>query len=150
MNLKDYAMFRKLLQMTLSSNDGEALTAIRKANGLLLADNKNWEELLDNKVSVSTEASFTQEKWKSTKPEEHFEEPEDDPEEHTIEHIEHMFQTLIGHEVVGGIRPGSFRDMVEDIYYRWQQTNHLTKKQFKVIKNAYMRETQPSPYERRR
>lgn len=36
----------KLLMLTQSDQDGEALSAIRKANDLLKKSNKNWEEFL--------------------------------------------------------------------------------------------------------
>lgn len=42
----------KLLMMTSSSNDGEALTAVRKANDLLSAAGWSWEKLLAAKITI--------------------------------------------------------------------------------------------------
>lgn len=42
----------KLMKMTTSSNDGEALTAVRLANALLTKINADWEKLLLGKVQV--------------------------------------------------------------------------------------------------
>jgi hypothetical protein len=42
----------KLLKMTTSSNDGEALTALRKANMLLLSAGWDWEKLIHGKIKV--------------------------------------------------------------------------------------------------
>jgi hypothetical protein len=38
------------MMMTTSDKDGEALTAVRKANAMLMAVNMNWEEFLNNVV----------------------------------------------------------------------------------------------------
>lgn len=45
-------LLRKLLKMTTSSNDGECLTAIRKANDLLRAGGWDWDKLLDGKIKI--------------------------------------------------------------------------------------------------
>ena len=42
----------KLLKMTTSSNDGEALTAIRMANDLLGAVGWDWDKLIEGKIRV--------------------------------------------------------------------------------------------------
>lgn len=42
----------KLMKMTTSSNDGEALTAVRMANGILARDGYAWETLLRGKITV--------------------------------------------------------------------------------------------------
>jgi hypothetical protein len=42
----------KLLKMTTSSNDGEALTAIRKANAVLNAGGWDWDKLFARKIVI--------------------------------------------------------------------------------------------------
>jgi hypothetical protein len=42
----------KLLKMTTSSNDGEALTAIRKANAVLNAGGWDWDKLFSRKIVI--------------------------------------------------------------------------------------------------
>ena len=42
----------KLLKMTTSSNDGEALTAIRKANAVLIAGGWDWDKLISRKIVI--------------------------------------------------------------------------------------------------
>lgn len=42
----------KLLRMTASPNDGEALTAIRMANALLTSAGWDWDKLLSGKITV--------------------------------------------------------------------------------------------------
>ena len=39
-------MLTKLLMMTTSSHDGEALVAIRKANEMLARDRLNWQDVM--------------------------------------------------------------------------------------------------------
>lgn len=42
----------KLLKMTTSNNDGEALTALRKANAFLVSAGWDWERLINAKITV--------------------------------------------------------------------------------------------------
>jgi len=45
-------LLTKLLKMTTSSNDGEALIAIRKANDLLASAGWDWDKLMAGKIKV--------------------------------------------------------------------------------------------------
>ena len=45
-------LLKKLLKMTTSANDGEALIAIRKANDLLRTAAWDWDKLIDGKIRV--------------------------------------------------------------------------------------------------
>ena len=42
----------KLMNMTTSDNDGEALTALRKANGLLRTAGWDWTKLIEGKIKI--------------------------------------------------------------------------------------------------
>jgi hypothetical protein len=48
-------LLAKLLKMTSSSNDGEALVAIRKANALLISAGWDWDKLLAGKIRVAAD-----------------------------------------------------------------------------------------------
>src|SRR5262245_56175131 len=50
--LPNLGLLIKLLKMTTSSNDGEALIAMRKANEQLIKFGGDWEALLSGKVTV--------------------------------------------------------------------------------------------------
>lgn len=50
--LPKHELLLKLLKMTASSNDAEALVAIRKANQLLATASWDWERLLAGKITV--------------------------------------------------------------------------------------------------
>jgi hypothetical protein len=45
-------LLAKLLRMTTQSNDGEVLTAIRKANALLTSAGWDWDKLLAGKIKI--------------------------------------------------------------------------------------------------
>ena len=45
-------LLKKLLMMTTSTNDGEALTALRKANDLLHTAGWDWARLIDGRITV--------------------------------------------------------------------------------------------------
>lgn len=55
MKVKDFNTLVKLMQMTFSESDGEALTALRKGNGILLANNLNWQQVLNKVVQLEVE-----------------------------------------------------------------------------------------------
>lgn len=52
MNLAEYNQLRKLMAMTASENDGEALGAIRAANRLLARNGLIWKMVFDRLVTV--------------------------------------------------------------------------------------------------
>ena len=54
MRLKDFLTFKRIMGLTTSPNDAEALSAIRKANALLMAENTTWERVLDRMVKVES------------------------------------------------------------------------------------------------
>lgn len=50
--LPKHELLLKLLKMTTSSNDAEALVAVRKANQLLATAGWTWDKLLAGKITV--------------------------------------------------------------------------------------------------
>lgn len=48
-------LLAKLLKMTTSNNDGEALAAIRKANALLASAGWDWDKLLAGKIRIAAD-----------------------------------------------------------------------------------------------
>lgn len=51
-DLPKHELLRKLLNMTTSANDGEALVAIRKANSILKDGGWSWDQLLSAKIRL--------------------------------------------------------------------------------------------------
>jgi hypothetical protein len=110
-------IFTKLLMMTTSTHDNEALIAIRKANAMLASNNQNWAEFL---AAGQTAKAAPQPPPKQKKANQH-REPE----------INHMFDVLF-QKVSGG-----FLDFVEDVHVWWQDNGFLTDKQYDAIQRAY-------------
>lgn len=120
----DFEIFIKLMMMAQSPNDGEALTALRKANAKLASINRNWEELLRGKVAVSDfpdapsmGGDLRTSGFSGVK--------------HTDPHIGTMLDDLM-REVKGG-----FRDFVESINEWWEQKGFLTEKQYNTIRKSW-------------
>jgi len=78
--LPKHVLLLKLLKMTASDNDGEALSAMRKANALLTAAGWDWDRLMSGKIVViedpfasigvpeSAQATMNSTPWASVSP----------------------------------------------------------------------------------
>jgi hypothetical protein len=123
MDLKDFALLKKFMMMTTSSQDGEALAAIRKSNAILAKDNRNWQEVLDQVVSVSAAASGTT----SAAP--------PGPMSKTPEEIQNALQFLLDK-----LQPGNtFRDFVLSLEEQFTNRAFLSQRQIEVLFKAYDR-----------
>lgn len=118
----EFEVFIKLMMMAQSSNDAEALTALRKANAKLASINRNWEELLRGKVAISDfpDAPAMGGDLKTG-----------GGQKYTDPHISAMLDDLM-REVRGG-----FRDFIESINEWWEQKGFLTEKQYNTIKKSW-------------
>jgi len=102
MDTADFARLRKLLALTASNNDGEALAAIRKANAMLERTKTHWFDVMDalergsapatNKPSAATE-------------------------------IDEAFDLVLC------TARGSFREFILSLLEQWQDTGVLSPKQ---------------------
>ena len=54
---KEFQTLKKMMDLTFSQNDGEALNAMRAANALLAKHDLNWKSVLERVVSVDVEAA---------------------------------------------------------------------------------------------
>lgn len=126
--------------MTSSSNDGEALTALRKANAMLAASNMNWQEFISGIKTVTPRPA--------PKPQGRGMEDENlsamrkarrDPYGSSHQHhfadpkIPGMLQSLL-RDAKGG-----FHDFVESVNEYWHEHGYLTERQYEAIVNAYER-----------
>lgn len=48
----DFELLKKVMGMTGSDQDGEALSAVRTANKILKSHKKNWEDVFNSKIFV--------------------------------------------------------------------------------------------------
>jgi hypothetical protein len=108
--------FIKLMMLTTSDQDGEALTALRKANAMLAAENKNWEEFLAVGAGPSS-TNYGVAKYTDPKV------------------IDPIFEKLF-REVP---YMSGFRDFVNDVYQFWLSNHFLTEKQFQALNRAASR-----------
>jgi hypothetical protein len=122
-------MLIKLLRMTESPHDGEALNAMRMANSLLNKHNTDWDAVMRGAVPMIDADPFAaappiggRSGRGSTGP------------RHTdAAEIEPYFTYLRQRDL------GSFKSYVDDVYKWWQEKGFLTDKQFNVIKNSARR-----------
>ena len=119
--MRPSGLFVKLMMLTTSSSDGEALTALRKANRILAEAKVNWAELL--------QAEPPQEALRH--------EPEPEPEDGRYTdagEINLMFATVYQKNIVGG-----FVEFIEGIHRFWSERGYLTEKQYAVLKRVATR-----------
>jgi hypothetical protein len=117
----DFDKFIKLMMMTTSDHDHEALVALRKANAMLDSDDRNWEELLRGKVTMQVP-------WPAS--------PGRPSQHHTnADEINDMFSELMMKVPYNS----SFRVFIEDVHAWWEQKGFLTNNQYNALKRAYQR-----------
>jgi hypothetical protein len=131
----DKTLFVKLMGMTFSHHDPEALTALRKANAMLLADNMTWEEYLNVKPDNSYLVPPSQRARREPAPW-----GEDDGSgftdydgRHRGPEIDDMFETAFA------TARGSFVHFLESINEWWKEKGFLTEKQYKALRRAAKR-----------
>lgn len=130
-SLADLNQLRKLMGMTGSDADGEALNALRMANRLLKKSDLTWTDVLNRCISVTTVNSGYQAQGASG----------DDgfDEERNEGNLDDMIQNAFD-ELRGVSMSASFRAFVDDVERKWNQTGYLTPGQrapiLKAVKNV--------------
>jgi len=120
MTIQELSKFEKLLAMTNSSNDAEALVAIRKANKMLADARITWKELLSKQVAQEGDGMEAG----SAAP---------DVNKATDNHIQHCLDTLRGVDL------GDFSNFIKDLDKTWNDCKYLTPGQRKPLFDAYKR-----------
>lgn len=117
MEIKDITIFRKLMQLTLSDNDSEALLALRKANALLLKYNNNWEDFINGRVKGSAAAQQYTGGSSGIAP-------------HIIdEAFDFLLRTLD--------KRNTFRSFIESLHTQWEEKAWLSDKQMSALMKAF-------------
>jgi hypothetical protein len=120
----DYKMFLKLLNLTTSQYDGEALNAIRMANAVLARTNQSWEDLLDGKIVMIAPLDNEKPLAKSqVRYSNHAE-------------IDGFFEILYDR---GDYRLGTFKAWVDSVHEWWEEKGYLTEKQYETLKKSARR-----------
>lgn len=129
MNLKKFELFIKLMKMTSSSNDGEALNALRKANSILDEVNISWEELLRNRIKIKKIEAGPNPKYARG-----FASGGSSAKKYTNkQEIETMFAIVLDSVP----KSSSFYSFIKSLEDWWETKGFLTEKQYEKLKKAY-------------
>ncbi len=138
MDQKSKSLFTKLMMMTSSANDGEALVAIRKANAILAEANVNWEQFLAALDQQSRASYMTPPSKRPYQPPQQAQRPT--TPWHDIMGDKHTDADQINrffYQAFARTHPGSsFYEFLHSVHQFWQQRDYLTDAQFQAIKRA--------------
>jgi hypothetical protein len=121
-------LFIKVLGMTTSTHDGEALAAIRKANELLKAAGVTWREYIEA-VDITRKAKGGKQAPPPPPPQDDFEDIE-------VDEIREMLDVLL--RTVSPQSP--FRNFIESVNQQFCDNGHLSEKQIAAIRKSYKRQ----------
>jgi hypothetical protein len=122
-------LFTKLMMLSTSCHDQEALAALRKANDILAQSKVSWAELLDA-LSRDDAAPAPPPRRRSPEPEFTDVEPFADRKHRNKAEIELMFTVLRDRKL------GSFQKFVDSVHGFWIRTGFLTTKQYDALRKA--------------
>lgn len=121
----------KLMGLTTSSNDHEALAALRKANEIIAGEKSNWREVLDATPGRTlTVTVMREEDWVA-------------PHLKDKVMIDLMFRGVFA-------QPRSdneeFWQFMESIHDRWNRHGNLSQGQYNALKKSYQRVTRTAAH----
>ena len=114
----------KILNLTSSENDHEALVAIRHANKLLLKESLTWGKLLQRDA--------TKYEFKAS-----YEEATDDEDEEDEDYEENV--TNIFESILKSTQSKNTMSFVESVYGQYKKKGYLSPKQTQAIQDIYDR-----------
>lgn len=130
--LAELDLIKRIMGLTFSNQDGEALAAIRKANGILKKYNLTWQEILSRTVTVNhVEAAAPQ----PMRP------PAGNGIDPAGEAITVAVQTKRAFDMLRGNLTGSFAAFIEDLEKQFLRTGYLSPDQRRPLftaANRYM------------
>jgi Protein of unknown function (DUF2786) len=107
----------KLLQLTTSSNDHEALLAMRVANKILKKTETTWDKFLDNPPAASTRPN---------------------PTASTYRHYDYGPSiTEMLHTCLEQVKTDSGYDFINSLYQQYRYSHRLSPKQTAALKKFY-------------
>lgn len=131
-------MLVKLMMMTTSPHDGEALVAIRKANAILASQNLNWEEFLRGAQPAAEDNSWrtppSRRRSRAQRYTDSYHGDFDDSNNFRLHTdpsiIDPMFERALRNS------KGSFKKFIENLEEWWTEKGFLTEKQYNAVKQA--------------
>ncbi len=122
MILEKFEKFIKIMKLTQSDQDGEALNALRMANTILVEANVSWEELLRAKVAVTSSVAAQAV-------------PQTGKHYTNKEEIEEMLKGVLSGMATGS----SFYSFIKSLDDWWTEKGWLTEKQYNALRKSYER-----------
>ena len=136
MDAKTKTILIKMLGMTTSKHDGEALVAIRKANSILAENNLSWEQLLSLEQPASQRSSYATppSKRRNAAPSwgDVNSRARDDRHYTDADEIDKIFEDAYDNTPPGS----SFYEFIESVHTFWMERSYLTMAQYQAIKRA--------------
>jgi len=124
MKLKDFLLLKKLMQLTTSESDAEALQALRRANAILSQNSVGWERVFDRLVTVVADVEPA---------------PVDDLSTEAERRAENS-EILAAFEIVEATNPkGDFGDFIQSLREQWDAKKSLSPKQRDALRKAAQR-----------
>lgn len=123
----------KILGLTTSSSDGEALSALRKANEIIAGENMTWEEVLAQPVGNVVNITLTR-----GAPQAHYKQTDDWVAPHLKDKvtIDLMFRAIYTQPRTGN---EDFWQWVDNVHNHFNQHGQLTVGQYQAIQKCYRR-----------
>lgn len=131
----DRARLAKLLAMTTSDNDGEALNAVRMANAMIRSADKTWDQVLQTETVINISMARSQ-------PSERPYNAEDDkdwvPPAHLTDKImiPAMFRAIYNQPRTDN---EEFWQWLDSVHQQWIDRQRLTPKQYQGVRRTYAR-----------
>lgn len=130
MKLADFNRLKKLMGLTFSENDPEALSALRAANAILAKDALTWDRVLDRVVQILPEV---EEGPVVHEPPAHRRAAPSRPGSRN--EIEEAFAVLDAADDLG-----DFQDFIDSLRRQYEENLHLSDKQKRALFRAADRE----------
>lgn len=124
----------KILGLTTSSNDGEALSALRKANEIIKGENLTWSDVLAAAPTTTINISL-----RRGAPQTHYEGEQADwspPHLRDAVMINMMFKAVFSQPRTGN---EEFWQFMDSIHHWFEEHKSLTQRQFNALRTCYQR-----------
>ena len=114
MSVKAFGQLKKLMQLTTSNNDPEALNALRRANALLAEAGVDWDRVFSRCVTVGVDVEAAPD--------------EDRP---LSDRISAAFEEVLSQDLTG-----DFATFVDSLHRQWETTGRLSPRQQEALFKA--------------
>jgi exonuclease V gamma subunit len=125
-NQKEIQKITKLLELSASNIDAEALLAVRKANEIRKKINASWQDLFTPRIQHTNHQSNTSYRGASQKRDSHY---VDVPDDELVAIFDELIQEREFSE--------KWEEIIESIHKYWCEHGGITEKQYALIMKLY-------------